>query len=343
MLKIRNINKSFKSGDKRVHALKDVSLDINAHSITGIAGLSGAGKSTLLRCINLLETVDSGSIEFKGEDITRCDKKTTQDLRTQMGMVFQHFNLMSQRTVAENVALPLSRSSLSHKEKEQRVKAMLERVGIKSKIDNYPHQLSGGEKQRVAIARALITNPEILLCDEATSALDPQTTVSILALLKQLNEELGITIILITHQMEVIKAICEDVVLMDHGQVVEKGAIVDIFSNPQSQLAKGFVDTVNYREGLDFLHQNNKLQINENERLYELVYLDRSSQQSIISDTIKKFDVVINILFGNIELIHQETIGKLIIKISGSKEAIEAATKYIIENNVTLKEIDIHD
>ena len=238
MIELKNISKDFGSGEKAVHAVRDVSLSIGSGEIFGIIGFSGAGKSTLVRCINLLERPSSGSVFVAGQDLTALSAKDLRAARKKIGMIFQHFNLMPSRTVAGNVAYPLKGSGLSKEDIQKKVATLLELVGIGDKADAYPSQLSGGQKQRVAIARALANDPQVLLCDEATSALDPQTTKAILHLLKHLNETLGITIVLITHEMAVVKEICDRVAVMEYGRVVEQGEVFTVFAEPKQAITK---------------------------------------------------------------------------------------------------------
>ena len=243
MIELKNISKDFGSGEKAVHAVRDVSLSIGSGEIFGIIGFSGAGKSTLVRCINLLERPSSGSVFVAGQDLTALSAKDLRAARKKIGMIFQHFNLMPSRTVAGNVAYPLKGSGLSKEDIQKKVATLLELVGIGDKADAYPSQLSGGQKQRVAIARALANDPQVLLCDEATSALDPQTTKAILHLLKHLNETLGITIVLITHEMAVVKEICDRVAVMEYGRVVEQGEVFTVFAEPKQDITKSFIHT----------------------------------------------------------------------------------------------------
>ena len=238
MIELKHVSRTFGDGKDRVHAVNDVSLEIASGDIFGVIGFSGAGKSTLVRCINMLERPDAGSIRIDGVEMTGLTPAALRSARKKIGMIFQHFNLMPSRTVAENIAFPLSGSGLGRKEIREKVRKLLTLVELEDKEDAYPSQLSGGQKQRVAIARALANDPGVLLCDEATSALDPQTTRQILKLLKNLNETLGITIVLITHEMAVVKEICTHVAVMDSGRVVEQGDVYTVFANPQMQITK---------------------------------------------------------------------------------------------------------
>ena len=236
MIELKNISKTYYDNGKKVEALKNINLSFNPGEIVGIIGYSGAGKSTLLRCINLLEPPTTGEVIINGVTLNTLNDKELREIRKKIGMIFQHFNLMKSRTISKNISYPLKGSNLSKKEIDLRVEELLELVNLKEKKENYPSQLSGGQKQRVGIARALANKPDIILCDEATSALDPETTISILKLLKKVNQELGVTIILITHQMEVIKEICDRVIVMEDGEIKEQGDIVEVFSRPKADI-----------------------------------------------------------------------------------------------------------
>ncbi|HHF6122636.1 TPA: methionine ABC transporter ATP-binding protein, partial [Haemophilus influenzae] len=241
MIKLNNITKIFELPNKKLTALDNVSLNIEKGQICGVIGASGAGKSTLIRCVNLLEKPTSGSVIVDGVELTKLSDRELVLARRQIGMIFQHFNLLSSRTVFENVALPLELESESKAKIQEKITAFLDLVGLSEKRDAYPSNLSGGQKQRVAIARALASDPKVLLCDEATSALDPATTQSILQLLKEINRTLGITILLITHEMEVVKQICDQVAVIDQGRLVEQGTVGEIFANPKTELAQEFI------------------------------------------------------------------------------------------------------
>jgi D-methionine transport system ATP-binding protein len=243
LIKLNHISKTFTVSQKTVHAVQDVNLTIYDKEIFGIIGFSGAGKSTLVRCINLLERPTKGTVEVDRQELTGLSAKELRQSRKKIGMIFQHFNLMPSRTIFGNVAYPLWNSGLSKQEIQDKVRKLLRLVDISEKENAYPSQLSGGQKQRVAIARALANDPKILLCDEATSALDPQSTKSILQLLKTLNETLGITVVLITHEMDVVKEICHRVAVMDHGRVVEQGEVFSIFANPKQEITRNFIKT----------------------------------------------------------------------------------------------------
>lgn len=323
MIQIQSISKIFTASKKQVQALDNVSLTIDNGDIFGIIGYSGAGKSTLLRCINGLEVPTSGSVRVFDQDISQFKEQQLRDVRKQIGMIFQHFNLMSSKTVFDNIAYPLKLQKASKDEIASRVKVLLQLVDLEDKIHSYPSELSGGQKQRVAIARALATNPDILLCDEATSALDPQTTQSILALLKRINKELGITIVLITHQMEVIKQICNKVAVMEHGKVLETGGLIDIFTTPKSQITKDFLAKDMHYERLC---QPIKGDIG---LMLHLKYVGNSTATPLISILSREFNVTTNITYGNIEKLQDTLVGNLVVDLQGHPADVESALKYI--------------
>lgn len=323
MIEIKNVSKTFKSKEAHVDALKNVTLTIDKGDIFGIIGYSGAGKSTLLRCINGLEVPTSGEVLLLGQDITQLKEKELRHIRKNIGMIFQHFNLMHSKTVFENIAYPLKSQKLSKSTITDRVKDLLRLVDLEDKVNSYPSQLSGGQKQRVAIARTLATNPEILLCDEATSALDPQTTQSILALLKKINKELGITIVLITHQMEVIKEICNKIAVMEHGWVLEAGQLIDVYTKPQSQITQDFLAKDMHFERLSLPHEG------EIAKMLHLKYIGGSTGSPLISALSQHFKVTANITFGNIEKLQDILVGNLVIDLHGSEEEVQKALDYI--------------
>jgi D-methionine transport system ATP-binding protein len=255
MIELVDVSKTFLSGNVSVHAVKDVSFTIHQSEIFGVIGYSGAGKSTLVRCLNLLERPTKGQVLIGGVDILKLGERELRRYRQKIGMIFQQFNLLASRTVFENVAFPLKYRKIKKKEIQEKVLSLLDLVGISDKVHAYPSQLSGGQKQRVAIARALASDPNILLCDEATSALDPQTTKSILKLLKDVNRKLGITIVIITHEMNVIKEICDRVAVMEDGNVVELNEVISIFSNPHAQITKDFINSTSTLSRIDELIQ----------------------------------------------------------------------------------------
>ena len=348
-IKIKNLVKKYQlNNGKELLAVNNVNLDIEQGDIYGIMGLSGAGKSTLIRLLNRLEEPTSGEILVKQEIVDKKDNTVTgyedknilkfnmkmlREYRKKTGMIFQHFNLLNSRNVAENVAFPLEISKWKKKDIEKRVDELLEIVGLSDKKLNYPEQLSGGQKQRVAIARALANNPKILLSDEATSALDPRTTNSILELLKDINKKFGITIILITHQMEVIKKICNKTAIMSDGQIIEKGETKEIFLNPKTDLAKEFVGNISHEE---FRAEEEKKQREENNgklRL-RLKYNEDQVNESYITKIIRKYDVEVNILSGFIDKVGDIIVGNLLIEISASEEKAKDIIEWLKENKI---------
>lgn len=339
MIKLENISKSFAINGKTVEAVKDVSLAIRQGEIFGIIGFSGAGKSTLVRCINLLEKPEKGRVIIDGEDITHYKGKELRHVRQKIGMIFQHFNLMPSRTVFENIELPLKLTKLSASERSQKIKKLLDLVGLSDKAKSYPSQLSGGQKQRVAIARALANDPKVLLCDEATSALDPQTTHSILQLLKEVNTRLGITVVVITHQMEVIKEICDRVAVMQKGVVVEEGDIVDVFSAPQAPITKSFIQAAdNFEAFSDLVKLNSAITgIKPSQPVWFLTYRGAVAGEPLMSELYRRFEVKANIIYGNIDYFKQCIVGKLGVAIEGRADQIEKARQFLIDQKVIVE------
>jgi len=348
-IKIKNLVKKYQLNDgKELLAVNNVNLDIEQGDIYGIMGLSGAGKSTLIRLLNRLEEPTSGEILVKQEIVDQKDNTVTgyedknilkfnmkmlREYRKKTGMIFQHFNLLNSRNVAENVAFPLEISKWKKKDIEKRVDELLEIVGLSDKKLNYPEQLSGGQKQRVAIARALANNPKILLSDEATSALDPRTTNSILELLKDINKKFGITIILITHQMEVIKKICNKTAIMSDGQIIEKGETKEIFLNPKTDLAKEFVGNISHEEFRTEEEKKHREENNGKLRL-RLKYNEDQVNESYITKIIRKYDVEVNILSGFIDKVGDVIVGNLLIEISASEEKSKDIIEWLKENKI---------
>ena len=341
MIELTHVSKDFGKGQQQVHAVRDVSLSIDKGEIFGIIGFSGAGKSTLVRCINLLERPTAGTVTVDGKEITALTVQELRQTRKKIGMIFQHFNLMPSRTVAGNVAYPLRGSGLSKKETADKVMRLLELVGIGDKANAYPSQLSGGQKQRVAIARALANNPNVLLCDEATSALDPQTTKSILHLLKHLNETLGITIVLITHEMAVVKEICHRVAVMEHGRVVEQGEVFNVFADPKQEITKNFIHTTSNLQKIEELVAENSpvVQIQPGEVIVRLSYLQRNVSEPLISAVSQKFGISLNIIFADITIVQNAPIGGTVAIISGERKQITEAVEYLIQKNVGVEVI----
>lgn len=339
MIQLTDVSKIFKTPHGEVRACQEINLEIKQGEIFGIIGFSGAGKSTLVRCINLLERPTTGSVIVDGQDLTKQKASELRQSRKKIGMIFQHFNLMPSRTVAKNVAFPLKGSGLSKQEINQKVTSLLELVELSDKASAYPSQLSGGQKQRVAIARALANDPKVLLCDEATSALDPQTTQSILKLLKDLNQKLGLTIVLITHEMAVIKEICSRVAVMEEGRIKEIGNVVDIFAHPKAEITRNFIATTsNLTKIGDLLKENAKVvQLNPGEQLLMLTYSPHNTNEPLISAISRKFDIDANIIFGNVEVLQHQSLGSLVVKLSGEQSHIEEAITYIKDTGVQVE------
>ncbi len=341
MIRLEHITKTYVNAGKKFNAADDVSLEIGKGEIFGIIGFSGAGKSTLVRCINLLERPDSGKVLIDGKDITSLRGAELRRQRKKIGMIFQHFNLFASRTVLQNVIFPIRYSGKSRAELKAKAMELLELVGIADKAGAYPSELSGGQKQRAAIARALASDPEILLCDEATSALDPQTTESILRLLKSLNAKLGITIVMITHQMNVVKEICTRTAVMENGKVVEQGDVFEIFANPQKPVTRAFVDTTSTLSRInELLEQNSPLvQLKPGQKILRFKYLERSACEALVSTISRKFSIDLNIIFGSIEIIGDNPIGGLVVIADGKEDDIRAAVKYLCDINVGVEVI----
>lgn len=336
MIELKNIDVTFKQKERTVHAVKQVNLTIEQGDVYGIVGYSGAGKSTLVRVINLLQRPSAGEVIVEGTNLVTLNPKQLREKRKSIGMIFQHFNLMNSRTVFDNVDFPLKYEGLSKAERVKRVNELLELVGISDKAHAYPSQLSGGQKQRVAIARALASQPSVLLCDEATSALDPKTTLQILALLKDLNRKLGLTIVLITHEMQVVKEICNKVAVMENGEVLEVGDVVTIFSQPKEQLTQDFIRTATHMDqALDTILTHPKVSSPKpGEWLLELSYLGSETEQPLIVELHRLFNVTANILHGNIEIVDGTEIGNLIITLAGEEHKKQEAIAYIESRGV---------
>lgn len=329
MITLENINKVYSNG---LHAVKDVNLKIEKGDIFGIIGLSGAGKSSLIRLINRLEEPTSGKININGEDILSLSKDKLLERRKKIGMIFQHFNLLSSKTVEENVAFSLEIAKWNKKDIAKRVAELLEIVGLEDKAKYYPSQLSGGQKQRVSIARALANNPDILLSDEATSALDPKTTKSILQLIKEIQAKFGLTVVMITHQMEVVKEVCNKVAIMSGGEIVEEGEIHHIFTEPKSPITKELIAYIQDEVEFDYFKTKGKYIIN-------VKFLGSSAQEPIISRVIKEYGIDVSILGGAIDKLSTMKVGHLFLELSGSIEAQERAIELIIREGDVIVEV----
>ncbi|WP_319370439.1 ATP-binding cassette domain-containing protein [uncultured Ilyobacter sp.] len=332
MIEIKNLNKLYSSAIGDILAVKNVNLNIKEDDIYGIMGLSGAGKSTLIRLLNRLEEPSSGEILVEGNNILNFTEKELKEYRKKTGMIFQHFNLLQSRDVAGNIAFALEIAGWDKKDIPSRVRELLTLVELGDKEKAFPNQLSGGQKQRVAIARALANNPKILLSDEATSALDPKTTKSILDLLKELQKKLGLTIVLITHQMEVIRSVCNRAAIMDKGEVIEEGSVDRIFSNPRTEMAKDFVSHLIPEETdeIEFVKSPGK-------KIIKLSYVGQTVEKPIISQMVRMFEIDANIVSGSIDKLVTQNVGHLILELSGTRQ--EEALNWIKKEDVDVEVI----
>ena len=343
IIKLDQIDVTFHQKKRTITAVKDVTIHIKEGDIYGIVGYSGAGKSTLVRVINLLQKPSAGKITIDNDVI--FDGKVTltaeqlRHKRQDIGMIFQHFNLMSQKTAEENVAFALKHSGLSKEEKKAKVAKLLDLVGLADRAENYPSQLSGGQKQRVAIARALANDPKILISDESTSALDPKTTKQILSLLQELNRKLGLTIVLITHETQIVKDIANRVAVMQDGRLIEEGSVLEIFSDPKQPLTQDFISTATgIDEAMVKIEKQEIVEhLSENSILVQLKYAGASTDEPLLNELYKHYQVTANILYGNIEILDGTPVGELVVVLSGEKEALASAQDAIRQAGVQLK------
>lgn len=341
MIKLDNIDVTFQQKKRTIEAVKDVTIHINQGDIYGIVGYSGAGKSTLVRVINLLQVPTAGKITidedviYEGEKVTLTPAQL-RSKRREIGMIFQHFNLMAQMTAEENIAFALKHSGLSKEEKKEKVAKLLDLVGLSDRAENYPAQLSGGQKQRVAIARALANDPKILISDESTSALDPKTTKQILALLQELNEKLGLTIVMITHEMQIVKDICNRVAVMQDGHLIEEGSVLEIFSHPKEELTQDFIKTATgIDEALVKIYQQDIVKnLPENSILVQLKYAGSNTDTAIVNDLYRFYQVSANILYGNIEILDHTPVGEMVVILSGEPGQLHRAIEAVMEARV---------
>ncbi|MBB4804849.1 D-methionine transport system ATP-binding protein [Chryseobacterium defluvii] len=334
MIDIRNISKTFHQKKQSFKALDNISLEVMQGDIVGIIGFSGAGKSTLIRTVNLLERPDQGKIVINGKDFTALNSKQLAKERKKIGMIFQHFNLLSSRTVFENVALPLELDHVNKDKIREKVNELLKIVGLEDKAHDYPKSLSGGQKQRVAIARALANDPYLLLCDEATSALDPATTQSILQLLRDINQRLGITILLITHEMEVIKAICHHVAVIDKGKLLTKGTLSEIISDKENPVIRQFINT-------DIMtipqELNKKIEKEPREGLFPLVEIELNeniSVEKLLSKIYDEYKIPYKLLKADVEYLGSSSFGKLLLQLQGEADENQKAIYFFNQNNI---------
>ena len=327
MIELKHLCKTYSAPDKEIHALEDINLSIQDGEIFGIIGLSGAGKSTLVRCINLLERPTSGQVLVDGRDVTSLPRKELLLLRRSIGMIFQSFNLLEQRNVLKNVCFPLEIAGVDRKTAEAKARELLQVVGLADRADSYPSQLSGGQKQRVAIARALATDPRYILCDEATSALDPNTTRSILDLLRQINRDLGVTIIVITHEMKVIDQICDRVAVIDHSRIAEEGKVSEVFTSPQSQIARDLIIPRD-RAALD----------TRNGRKIRLTFNDAYSREPVISNMVLECQAPVNILFADTKEFEGVIYGHMIIELPADPKQADKILVWLKNSPVEWRE-----
>ncbi|WP_178515415.1 ATP-binding cassette domain-containing protein [uncultured Eubacterium sp.] len=334
---IQNVSKTYSTKDGNVQALKNVNLSIEQGDIYGIIGMSGAGKSTLVRCINYLEEPTEGKIFIKGKELGSFSKKELRKQREDIGMIFQHFNLLMQKSVLENICFPLYIHGKKKTEARKRAKELLEIVGLSDKAKAYPAQLSGGQKQRVAIARALASNPKILLCDEATSALDPQTTASILDLLKEINQKFGITIVIITHQMSVVREICSHVAIMKSGEVVEDGKVSEIFTHPKSDVAR---ELISRDLGNDIENTEKVASTISKGKNIRIVFSENSSFEPVIANMILQFNEPVNILKANTKNVGGVAKGEMILGFQENSNNVDKMKEYLTERGLEIEEVD---
>lgn len=338
MIEINRVNKVFYQGAKEIHALREINLTIEQGTIFGVIGSSGAGKSTLIRCVNLLERPTSGHVIVDGIDLTQLSNKELTQARRKIGMIFQHFNLLSSRTVFDNIALPLELAGISKAAIKAKVDELLELVGLADKSESYPSNLSGGQKQRVAIARALASDPKVLLCDEATSALDPATTQSILTLLKEINRKLNLTILLITHEMDVVKSICSEVAIIGGGELVEKGPVGDIFAHPKTELAREFIrSTLDLSIPEDYRARMVESRVDNSYPLIRLEFTGASVDAPLISQVAREFNIDISILSSDMDYAGGVKFGLMLAEFFGTEQAAEQAINFLRDHKVNVE------
>ncbi len=328
MIRIEDVSKTFKSKDNTVEALRHISLDIEAGDIYGIIGMSGAGKSTLVRCLNFLERPTEGTVYVEGRDLSAMNGKELLQMRRSVAMIFQHFNLLMQRTVLDNVCFPMEIAGIGKKEAREKAREYLKIVDLAEKEKAYPAQLSGGQKQRVAIARALAMDPKILLCDEATSALDPTTTKSILALLKQINARYGITIVIITHSMEVVQEVCTKVAIIDAGELAESGTVEEVFASPKSKAARKLI-----------YQGERKVSLMKSRRCIRIVFTENSSFEPVIANMVLECKASVNILLADTKDIGGIARGQMVLQLPEEEQIADKMVAYLKERNLTVEEL----
>ena len=329
IIQIKNVTKTFQTRENRVEALKNINLEINKGDIYGIIGMSGAGKSTLVRCLNFLEKPTGGTVLIEGQDLSACTDKELRKVRNSVAMIFQHFNLLMQRTVLDNVCFSLEMLGMKKKEAMEKARDLLKIVDLEAKADAYPAQLSGGQKQRVAIARSLAMNPKILLCDEATSALDPTTTRSILALLKDINQKFGITIVIITHEMGVVQEICSHVAIIDNGELAETGTVEEVFSAPKSRAARKLV-----------FQGERKYSLMKSKRCIRIAFTENSSFEPVIANMVLECKASVNILMADTQDVGGIARGQMVLQLPEDMQIAEKMIQYLKDRNLTVEELD---
>ncbi|MDY8025002.1 methionine ABC transporter ATP-binding protein [Paenibacillus polymyxa] len=338
MIELRNVSKTYVRKGLSIEALKNINIKVDKGDIFGFIGFSGAGKSTLIRLVNRLEKVTSGEVLIEGEQLNTYSTSGLRKVRKKIGMIFQHFNLLESKTVFDNIAIPLVLLKRNKREIEGRVKELLTFIGLSDKANSYPNELSGGQKQRVGIARALASNPSILLCDEATSALDPQTTQSILDLLRKINKEYKITILIITHEMSVIQRICNKVAVMEKGEIIEQGNVLEVFGQPQHPTTQSFVRTVIHDTVPESVLQTFEQQ--ESQRIYKLEFIGQVASDPVVHELIRQHDIHVNILFANMTEIQETTIGYMTIQLRGGQYAVQQAVDFLKSKGVHIQEVE---
>lgn len=338
MIELRNINKIYAGKSRDLHALNNINLTVAPGEIVGVIGKSGAGKSTLIRCVNLLERPTSGSVHVNGIELTQLNPIQLRAARHQIGMIFQHFNLLATRTVFQNIAFPLELLKKDKKEIEKVVLILLEKVGLQERADAYPHQLSGGQKQRVAIARALATKPSVLLCDEMTSALDPETTEDILQLVRNINREMGLSILCITHEMHVVKSIADRVAVIDRGEIVECASVVELFKNPKTPIAKRLIQSVLKSELPEELQSQLHYEMMPDDQVVlRLTFVGHATLEPVINEFMRQTHIKVNILQANIEQLRTEMIGRMVMAIDLRRTPLHTVQHFLEEKGVMVE------
>lgn len=336
MIELHNISKIYTRKGTKTEALKDVNLKVNKGDIFGVIGYSGAGKSTLIRIVNYLEKPTSGTVFVNGTDLGSYNTSQLREARKDIGMIFQHFNLLDSKTIFQNVSIPLVLSKQNKDVIKERVMELLDFVGLADKAENYPNELSGGQKQRIGIARALATNPSVLLCDEATSALDPQTTDSILQLLQRINEEYKITIMIITHEMSIIQKVCNRVAVMENGEIIEQGNVVDVFGNPKHPSSQSFVRTIIHDQIPESVKK--RMEHIPGSQLIR-ISLGKKSTNHIVNDLIRNYDLTVNVVFASMNDIQDDLVGYMILQLIGDDQALSDARTYLNQQGLDVEEL----